>query len=87
MLTYVTQKDLPNTWQIKHVLECKRCTESCPAGTPLQDYVRVSVGLTPYGLQVWCARHQANIVHIDFRGQRLKVNATAAGRIVWPSSP
>lgn len=81
-----TNRNLPNTFEVKHVIECKRCTESCPIGTLLQDYLRVSVGFTPYGLQVWCVRHQANVVHIDFRGQRLAVNATSGGRVVWPSS-
>lgn len=82
----VTRSDLPNTFEIKHVLECKRCTESCPANVLLQDYLRVSVGFTPYGLQVWCARHQANVAHFDFRGQRLGLNITATRGIVWPSS-
>lgn len=82
-----TQQNLPNTFEIKHVLECKRCAESCPAGTSLSDWTRVVVGLTSYGLQVWCARHNANIMHVDFRNQRLGVNATAARDIIWPNSP
>lgn len=83
MLQNVSQKDLPNTWQIKHVLECKRCIESCPAGMLLEDYVRVTVGLTPYGLQVWCKRHQVNVAHLDFRGARIRMNATSGTGHVW----
>lgn len=78
--------NLPHTFEIKHVLECKKCVEACPPGTSLKDYQRVSVGLTPYGLQLWCTRHQANVFHVDFRGARLAVNATAATEVVWQNS-
>lgn len=84
VLQNVHKSDLPNTFQIKHILECKRCVETCPHGTLLQDYLRVTIGLTPYGLQVWCVRHQANVIHVDFRGQRIPVNASAARGIIWP---
>ena len=81
----VPRSDLPNTFAIKHVLECKRCAESCPAGVLLNDWQRVTIGFTPFGLQVWCVRHQANVFHVDFRGQRLPVNASAARGVVWPN--
>lgn len=84
MLKSVPKSDLPNTFQIKHVLECKRCVDTCPQGTLLPDYMRVTIGLTPYGLQVWCVRHQANVIHVDFRGQRLPANASTARGILWP---
>ena len=29
-------------------------------------YSRYDVGFTMAGLQVWCRRHEINIVHIDF---------------------
>lgn len=84
MLKLVPPAQLPNTFGIKHVLECKRCVETCPHGTLLQDYLRVTVGLTAFGMQVWCVRHQCNVIHVDFRGARLPVNSTAARGVVWP---
>lgn len=75
----------PNTFEIKHFLECRKCAESCPVGITLQEWQDVQVGLTSYGLQVWCVRHKCNVFHADFRGQRLHVNATAARGIVWPA--
>ena len=36
----------------------------------LRDYVKVDVGLTRIGIQVWCKRHEKNICHIDFGGNR-----------------
>lgn len=76
----------PNSFEIKNVLECRRCAESVPIGMDLHDWLDVTVGFTPYGFQVWCRRHKANVVHFDFRGSRVVTNITAARGIVWPVS-
>ena len=36
----------------------------------LRDYIRVDVGFTRIGIQVWCQRHNRNVCHIDFEGDR-----------------
>ena len=36
----------------------------------LRDYVKVDVGFTRIGIQVWCQRHNKNICHIDFEGNK-----------------
>ena len=36
----------------------------------LQDYLKVDVGFTRIGIQVWCQRHNKNICHIDFEDNR-----------------
>lgn len=77
-------KVVTNSFEIKHFLECKRCAESCPVGITIQEWQDIQVGLTAYGLQIWCTRHNSNVFHVDFRGQKLAVNATAAREIVWP---
>jgi hypothetical protein len=84
MKTIPNNRTVPNTFEIKHFLECKRCAESCPVGMSLQEWADIQVGLTAYGLQVWCVRHKCNVFHVDFRGQRMAVNATAAGGMIWP---
>lgn len=84
MLKIVQNRALPNSFEIKHFLECRKCAETCPAGMSMQKWVDIQVGLTPWGIQVWCVRHKANITHIDFRGQRLAINATAAKELIWP---
>ncbi len=40
----------------------------------LQDYTKLDVGFTESGLQVWCRRHDTNVVHIDFEGRKLKAD-------------
>ena len=36
----------------------------------MRDYGRLEAGFTDRGLQVWCVRHDLNVVHIDFKGER-----------------
>ena len=55
-------------------IACSKCADEIANAEPpvsLQDYAQMDVGFTDWGLQVWCRRHQANIVHIDFQGQKL----------------
>ena len=30
----------------------------------------IDAGFTPMGLQVWCRRHNANVLHVDFEGNK-----------------
>jgi len=58
---------------ITHPVVCAICAEEMAQGladaASLQDYSRLDVGFTDRGLQVWCRRHQANVVHLDFEGR------------------
>ena len=36
----------------------------------LQDYSRLDIGFSSFCVQIWCRRHYANVVHIDFAGQK-----------------
>ena len=38
----------------------------------LRDFIAIDVGFTEFGLQVWCRKHDKNICHIDFNGQKLE---------------
>ena len=54
---------------IDSYVACTKCAEEVADIEPkisLQDYAAIDVGFTNWGLQVWCRRHQVNIVHIDF---------------------
>lgn len=84
MAAILTKGGPPNTFEIKHFLECKKCAESVPVGMTFQEWQDIAVGLTPYGIQVWCLRHKCNVAHLDFRGARLAINATANKGIIWP---
>ena len=57
---------------IKEPVVCSKCFEEMSKGysdaASLQDYALLDVGFTDQGLQVWCRRHELNVVHIDFDG-------------------
>ena len=66
---------LPTTLEIKGYLQCGKCEDSCPPDKSMRDYQQLDVGLTSEGLQVWCRRHNLNVLHFDFRGTRVLVNS------------
>ena len=53
---------------------CVKCADEVASGaageTSLQAWAMLEVGFTAHGFQVWCRRHDANIVHVDFDGAR-----------------
>jgi len=55
---------------------CGRCLESVPDGVSPQEWRMVEVGFTEKGLQVWCLRHDCNIMHVDFQGARHPADTT-----------
>ena len=38
-----------------------------------RDYAQLEVGYTETGLQVWCKRHEINVLNLDFDRQTVKV--------------
>lgn len=73
--------------EIDTFLHCGLCLEELdagvgkfPAGVPrtAQHYARLEVGYTPIGLQVRCVRHDVNVIHLDFAGQKFHANTSRA---------
>jgi hypothetical protein len=60
----------------KCLAELKAKAEREGSASP-RDYARLSVAWTPVGLQVWCVRHDANVLHVDFEGFQHPANLTA----------
>ena len=71
---------VPNTKEITGFLHCGLCIEEFQAGAggfeAPRDYARLEIGWTKDGLQVWCMRHECNVVHMDFEGATHPANAT-----------
>ncbi len=72
-----TNRPLSNDLSIVHYLHCGKCIAELPPGISPQMFAQLEVGFTPEGLQIWCRRHQANVMHIDFQGQKHPANTTA----------
>jgi len=68
-----TMAEIPNTNEIGMFLHCGLCVEEIKNGTAgtdsPRDYARLEIGYTKPGIQVWCVRHNCNVVHIDFQGK------------------
>lgn len=61
-------------YSIKEPVVCSRCADEFERGgteaVSLREYTVLDVGFTDMGMQVWCRRHDTNVVHIDFDGVR-----------------
>lgn len=65
-----------NENHITRAFVCGRCQAERPATVTLGEYAQLVVGLTPDGIQVWCERHDGNVVHL--RATIQNVDATCA---------
>lgn len=57
----------------KHIelyFHCRQCLNELPRGISPSDYQELEAGWTVKGIQVWCKRHDLNILHVDFEGQK-----------------
>ena len=68
---------IPNTMSIEMYLHCGLCITEHAKPQMLE------VGWTQRGLQVWCKRHDCNMLHLDFEGKQLKANTTASKETVY----
>lgn len=52
--------------RINAFLHCKDCLKSVPGGISARDWARLEIGFTSEGLQIWCFRHDKNVLDIAF---------------------
>ena len=50
--------------QIKGYIHCAECRKELPYGITPKEYQNIEVGWTDFGVQVWCKRHDREVVHI-----------------------
>lgn len=67
---------ISNGKEICLYLHCACCLEDVPDSFSPQQWQDLEVGWTEEGLQVWCKRHDVNVIHIDFEGQSHPANET-----------
>jgi len=65
-----------NLNEIRMFQHCALCIHELPAGTSPADFAQLEMGWTKRGFQVWCRRHDANVLHVDFEGATHKANTT-----------
>ena len=71
-----------NQDNITSFIHCGRCLEEWNKNEEIKtkvspkDYSKISCGFTKQGLQIWCNRHNCNIMHIDFEGEKHPADLT-----------
>jgi len=70
----IPPREIPTTNEINAFMHCKRCLDELPLGYSPRDYASLECGWTKLGFQVWCKRHEANIIHVDFQGVQHPAN-------------
>lgn len=79
----ITGRDIPAEHSIKAYIHCSRCIAEVEELAKAQGsaspalYARYEIGWTVLGLQVWCPRHNLNIMHCDFQGAVHPANTQA----------
>jgi len=56
--------------EIEAFIHCGQCLDSLPVGQSPQDYSRLELGYTKKGVQVWCIRHNRNVIHLDLSAMK-----------------
>ena len=59
--------------KIEMFFHCRKCLNELPPDTSPREFAALEVGWTKAGLQVWCKRHEENVVALDFLGQKVAV--------------
>jgi hypothetical protein len=67
---------IPHTNVIRGFIHCGLCMEELPVGQSPREYAQLEIGFTKLGIQVWCKRHEVNVMHVDFEGQKHPANTT-----------
>jgi len=60
--------------EIRLYMHCRKCSDEKPEGIAPRDWATTETGWTKLGFQVWCKRHDLNIVHVDFEGHKHPAN-------------
>lgn len=55
---------------IETFFHCRQCMAELPEGVSPREWAQLEVGFTVLGFQVWCKRHEINVVHMDFQTQK-----------------
>lgn len=67
-------RDIPNTKEIVMFFHCAGCMPDKPSNVTPAEWAQIEVGWTSFGIQVWCRRCDANMIHIDFDHHQHRAN-------------
>ena len=68
--------NIPNENVIDMYMHCGQCLKEKPPHLTPAEWSDTQAGWTELGIQVWCNRHNYNIMHVDFEGTQHPANTT-----------
>jgi len=61
-------------------MRCAKCLDLWKAGAfpgqAMKDATDLSFGVTQAGFQLWCNRHNCNVLHLDLLGQKVEARTS-----------
>ncbi len=73
----MTMPEISNELKIESYLHCVKCLDEKPDDVTPVDWAETMVGWTKQGIQLWCKRHNTNVMHMDFEGHKHPANTGA----------
>ena len=67
---------ISNEHRIESYLHCGKCVDEIPGDISPRDWAQLEVGWTVEGIQIWCRRHECNVMHMDFEGHQHPADVT-----------
>ncbi len=65
-----TDRVISSTNKITSFSHCGQCMDELPEDQSPREWAQLEVGFTDIGIQIWCKRHERNVMHVDFQGQK-----------------
>lgn len=80
-----------NELRIESYFHCGKCLDEMPGGFSPREWAQLEAGWTVEGIQIWCRRHECNVMHMDFQGHQHPADTTIHSdppilRLVEPSA-
>ena len=75
----------PDSNHILTFIHCSKCIQEVTKNdteSPM-SYARISVGWSIWGIQLFCNRHNCNIMHVDFEGNKFPSSTSALNDEEW----
>ena len=72
-------RDIPATNEMQMFVHCGQCLAERPPDQSPRDFAQLEVGMTALGFQVWCKRHEINVLHVDYQGHQHPANTNREG--------
>lgn len=71
-VTPIKPESKPEDNHIEQFFHCQLCLEELPEDASPQEWGSLEAGWTIAGLQIWCKRHDVNVIHLDFEGRKVR---------------